>query len=49
MPDNILVVEDEPALRDTLIYNLKSDLDFLKEKRSQLLEESLNKNQGHLN
>lgn len=25
MPDNILVVEDEPALRDTLIYNLKKD------------------------
>jgi DNA-binding response OmpR family regulator len=25
MPDNILIVEDEPALRDTLIYNLKKD------------------------
>ncbi|MCI0551157.1 MAG: response regulator transcription factor [Anaerolineae bacterium] len=25
MPDTILVVEDEPALRDTLIYNLKKD------------------------
>ena len=25
MPDSILVVEDEPALRDTLIYNLKKD------------------------
>jgi hypothetical protein len=33
----------------TLIYNLKNDLDFLKEKRTQLLEESMNKNQGHLN
>ena len=25
MPDTILVVEDEPALRDTLVYNLKKD------------------------
>ena len=25
MPDSILVVEDEPALRDTLIYHLKKD------------------------
>ena len=25
MPDTILVVEDEPALRDTLIYNLKKN------------------------
>jgi DNA-binding response OmpR family regulator len=25
MPDSILVVEDEPALRDTLVYNLKKD------------------------
>jgi DNA-binding response OmpR family regulator len=25
MPDSILVVEDEPALRDTLVYNLKRD------------------------
>ena len=25
MPETILVVEDEPALRDTLIYNLKKD------------------------
>lgn len=25
MPDSILVVEDEPALRDTLSYNLKKD------------------------
>ena len=25
MPDTILVVEDEPALRDTLSYNLKKD------------------------
>ena len=25
MPETILIVEDEPALRDTLIYNLKKD------------------------
>src|SRR5512145_1242913 len=25
MPETILVVEDEPALRDTLTYNLKKD------------------------
>ncbi len=25
MPETILVVEDEPALRDTLSYNLKKD------------------------
>ena len=25
MPETILVVEDEPALRDTLVYNLKKD------------------------
>ena len=25
MPDTNLVVEDEPALRDTFIYNLKKD------------------------
>lgn len=25
MPDSILVVQDEPALRDTLVYNLKKD------------------------
>jgi DNA-binding response OmpR family regulator len=25
MPESILVVEDEPALRDTLSYNLKKD------------------------
>ncbi len=25
MPENILIVEDEPALRDTLTYNLKKD------------------------
>jgi DNA-binding response OmpR family regulator len=25
MPETILVVEDEPALRDTLLYNLKKD------------------------
>lgn len=25
MPDSILVVEDEPALRDTLVYNVKKD------------------------
>ncbi|HLE91577.1 MAG TPA: response regulator, partial [Anaerolineales bacterium] len=25
MPETILVVEDEPALRDTLAYNLKKD------------------------
>lgn len=25
MPETILVVEDEPALRDTLFYNLKKD------------------------
>ena len=25
MPETILIVEDEPALRDTLVYNLKKD------------------------
>ena len=25
MPETILIVEDEPALRDTLTYNLKKD------------------------
>ncbi|HEX6270751.1 MAG TPA: response regulator transcription factor [Anaerolineales bacterium] len=25
MPETVLVVEDEPALRDTLVYNLKKD------------------------
>jgi DNA-binding response OmpR family regulator len=25
MPDTVLIVEDEPALRDTLVYNLKKD------------------------
>ena len=25
MPESILIVEDEPALRDTLSYNLKKD------------------------
>ena len=25
MPETILIVEDEPALRDTLTYNLKKE------------------------
>jgi hypothetical protein len=33
----------------TLIYTLKNDIDFLKEKRTQLLEESMKQHQDCLN